>query len=344
MTTLTRAALGALTLGGWLLMPSAAQAQSITINIDKTAAEEYGLDVGGLEENLNSAVSDQLNIGDQTAFLAGMANAAALATKGMGVDYASNPKRVVFGGSFGTTVNGVGAGFSSGDYAVPEGGFSLQASAMAGINLGFGNEDSALSRFRLYANGLALGTSGDSFDASVYNYGAHLQIQVIKPRMSAAVEWGGLALTSGYEMSGYVMRLTSALPVETEQDGVILKWDAVGTYDIESVSDTIPVEVSTNLRVLVATVFVGGGVDIVNSGSATSEIALGGDISASAYGTQSNLGNIGVSLAGEGFADEIVPRVFTGLQADILFLKLYGQLNIGFNESFGGHFGARVVL
>ncbi len=328
----------------WMLTPSLAHAQSIDINLDAAKAKEYNLDVNGLEDNLSSAVSDQLNIGDQTAFLEDMANAAALATKGMGVDYASNPKRFVFGGSFGTAVNGVGASFGRGDYSVPEGGFSFSASAMVGINLGFGNEDSPLSRFRLYANGLVLGTSGDSFDASVYNYGAHLQFQLLKPRMSAVLEWGGLALTSGYELSGYAMSLSSKLPVETQQDGVELKWDALGTYDITSVSDTIPVEVSTNIRILVTTLYVGGGADIVNVGRATSDISLGGDISASAFGSTETLGDISVSLDGEGIADDVVPRLFAGLQADILFVKAYGQLNVGLNESFGGHVGLRVVL
>ena len=340
----THAALITAALSGGMLAAAPANAQSIVVNIDETQAEQYGLDVSGLENNLSSTVNDQLNIGDQAAFLAGMANAAALATKGMGVDYASNPKRVVFGGSFGSAVNGVGASFKRGEYAVPEGGFSMQASLMAGINLGFGNEDSALSRFRLYANGLTLGTSGDSFNASVYNYGAHLQFQLLKPRQAAVVEWGGLAVTSGYEVSGYVMELTSALPVATQQDEIELTWDAVGAYDIVSVSDTIPIEVSTNLRVFVATVFVGGGVDMVSAGSATSEVSLGGDITAAAAGQEATLGNIGVSLADEGFADDMVPRAFVGAQADLLFLKAYGQLNIGFNESFGGHIGLRVVL
>jgi hypothetical protein len=340
----TSAALITSALSLWLLSPSQAHAQSIDINIDAQKAKEYNLDVSSLEENLNNAVSDQLNIGDQTVFLEGMANAAALATKGMGVDYASNPKRVVFGGSFGTAVNGVGASLNRGDNSVPEGGFSFSASAMVGVNLGFGNEDSPMSRFRLYANGMVLGTSGESFDASIYNYGAHLQFQLVKPRMSTAAEWGGLALTSGYELSGYVMELSSALPVETEQDGVSLKWDALGTYNITSVSDTIPIELSTNVRVLIATLYVGGGADIVNVGSATSEISLGGDISASAYGETDTLGDITVSLDGEGFADDLVPRAFVGLQADILVVKVYGQLNVGFNDSFGGHVGVRVVL
>ena len=141
-----------------------------------------------------------------------------------------------------------------------------------------------------------------------------------------------------------MLTLSSALPVETQQDGVDLSWDATGTYDVTSVSDTIPVELSTNLRILVATVYVGGGADIVNVGSATSSISLGGDINASAYGQESTLGDITVSLDGEGIADEIVPRAFAGLQADILFIKAYGHLNVGFNDSFGGHVGLRVVL
>ena len=49
----------------WMLTPSLAHAQSIDINLDAAKAKEYNLDVNGLEDNLSSAVSDQLNIGDQ---------------------------------------------------------------------------------------------------------------------------------------------------------------------------------------------------------------------------------------------------------------------------------------
>ena len=52
----------------------------MTVRLTESQRLGYArLDASGLENNLNSTVSDQLNIGEQAAFLAGMANAAALA-------------------------------------------------------------------------------------------------------------------------------------------------------------------------------------------------------------------------------------------------------------------------
>ena len=62
------------------------------------------------------------------------------------------------------------------------------------------------------------------------------------------------------------------------------------------------------------------------------------------YGTTVNLGRVDLSYDGTGSADGITPRVFGGVQANILMFKLYGQLNVGFNDTFGGHTGLRVVL
>jgi hypothetical protein len=49
-------------------------------------------------------------------------------------------------------------------------------------------------------------------------------------------------------------------------------------------------------------------------------------------------------LDGLGIADELTPRVFGGVQVGLAVLKLYGHLNIGLNNSVGGHVGARIAL
>lgn len=320
-----------------------AGAQSIVVNIDEQVAAQFGIDPAEAESGVSSSIDSGLNIADQAEFLEAMANAAAMSSKGMGVDYASNIKTFMFGVSFGSAVNSAGFTFGRGGQELPDGsGFSLQLAAMAGVNLGFGNEDSAASRFKLYVNGMTLGTSGDIFDGSLYNLGAHLQLQLAKPRRSAAAEWGGLAVTSGYDVSGYALQLSQALPVNTDIDGNDLTWDATGTYDITAATTSIPVELSTNVRVAIVTVFAGGGVDI-QQGDASSVIGLSGPLEVSSQGQQATLGAAAVTLDGSALADAMTPRVFGGVQAGLGPFQVYGQLNVGFNDSIGGHVGARLA-
>ena len=328
-------------LAAWALI-GAAQAQEIQIQIDQSVADQHGIDSDQVSSEISSTIDGQLNITEQLTFLDAMANAAALSTRGMGVDYASNPKRAVFGMSVGSAVNAAGVTFSRGEQELPEdGGFSFQLSAMAGINLGMGREDAALSRVRLYANGMVMDTGGDIFDAKLLNYGAHLQVQLIKDRQGAGLEWGGLALTTGYQAAGYTLELKRELPVTTEFSGQSIDWDATGTYTISSTTDSIPIELSTNLRVLIFTVYGGGGIDW-NQGSASSSIGLSGPLEIGSGSQQ--LGTAAVTLSEEGLPDNVVPRIFVGTQANIALVKVYGHINVGLNSSFGGHTGLRFVL
>ncbi len=327
-----------------LLFSPAALAQQVAISIDESTAQGLGLDASDVESSMSGQISGDLNLVDQQAYLQSMANAAALASRGMGVDYASNVKRLIFGASLGSAVHSSSLSLGRGDDELPDGGFSSQLSLMAGVNLGFGDDDAALSRVRLFASGMAFTYAGDSFDASLYNLGGHVQVQLLKPRETAVVEWGGLAVTSGYQSAGYSLGLSSGLPVTVDEEGVSLTWDATGEYDIRAATTSVPLELSTNLRVLMVTVYAGGGADFITSGSATSAASLGGEITASAVGEQASLGTAVVSLSDEGYADELVPRVFAGAQLNVLMFKAYTHFNVGLNGSAGLNLGLRVAL
>ena len=92
-----------------LLLVSAAQAQDIQIDLSQGAAA--GIDTGSAEAQLRQAADTTLKLADQAAFLDEMAKATALSTRGLGVDYASNPEAFVFGIGFGSAVNAAGAQF-----------------------------------------------------------------------------------------------------------------------------------------------------------------------------------------------------------------------------------------
>jgi hypothetical protein len=150
-----------------------------------------------------------------------------------------------------------------------------------------------------------------------------------------------LDLTSGYEQSHYHMALSQTLPLSASD----LHWKASGSFDVDTSSATVPVELSTNLRVLVATLYGGVGLDIRGQSKATTDAELGGPLTVSFENTEQNLGTVTASLRSTGYAEAYAPRLFGGVQLNILMVKVYGHVNWGVAEnSFGGHLGVRVSL
>jgi hypothetical protein len=324
------------------LLSPLASAQQIHVALDEDKAAQVGLDASELEADLSSTISDELKLGDQTVYLQQMAQAAILSSKGMGADYASNPQRFVLGGSVGSAVNSSGARFGKGQDTLPEGGFAFQVTAMAGLNLGaLAKEESFLRRLTVYGNGMYLDTQGDPFSGELVNYGGHLQIKLVKRREEAIAEWGGLDLTTGFEASDYKLSLSHGLPIG-EGD---LEWDATGTYTIHSSTMSVPVELSTNIRVAFFGLYGGLAYDVWQSGNATSTISMTGPVMAKVQGQRTKLGSAEVSMGQAGAVPEIpLPRAFVGTQLNIFVVKVYGHVNLAFDQGFGGHAGVRIAL
>jgi hypothetical protein len=331
-----------------------AQAQTVNVEIDQAKAAALGLDPDAMQSELEGVIADQLYTDDNGWYMEKYANASAMAIKGMGVDYASNPKTFVLGVSVGPAVSGVPFSLSRGPESLPEGGFALMIAAHGGVNLGVldGGKDTALDHVLVYVSGMSISPPANrEFKASLYNVGAHLQVSVGSPvKAGGVVEWGGIAFTGGYELSAYQLSLQQELPISKEVDagnGVVsapatLTWTANGTYDLGATASTIPLEVSTNLKIAVVTPFVGAGFDI-NAADATSNAGLTGPISAKAAGQTEDIGSASVTLAGTGSAEPFVPRLFGGVQLGLSLFKIYGQLNYGFNETYGAHVGLRLA-
>lgn len=335
-------------LGLALLAGAEARAQSVTLalDVDPQKSQQLGLDTAAVQGDLASLIESELRLDTVTEFLDSMANAAAISSRGMGIDYASNPQKFVVGASVGTGVHDAGFTFAKGEQTLPTGGFAAQVSLMAGLNLGGvlgAKKGAAGRRFLVYANGMSMPLPSSSpFGGSMYNVGAHLQVNAIGGGNGKIAEWGGLSLNGGFERSTYVMRLRRDLPLEVPSGGVDLGWAATGEFEVTALSDAIPLEISTNVRVLAVTAFLGGGVDLV-TGTSVVAASMSGPIEGSAGGRKVDLGNATLSVAADGIADELVPRLFVGAQANVLMVKAYGQLNVGLNDALGGHLGLRVA-
>lgn len=330
----------------WLAF-GVARAQNVTVDIDAAKAQALGLDPADLENQLQGLIADELYTDDNDWYMAKYANASAMAVKGMGVDYASNFKTFVVGGSLGPAVSGVPFSLTRGPDALPEGGFALMAAGHAGVNLGLldGGKKTPLDHVRVFVSGLALNPPGnDQFQASMYNFGGHVQLSVGGPKkLTPVFTWGGLLLTAGYEQSSYRLSLSQTLPLSQKIEPATVTWRATGTYDLGATARTVPIELSTNFRVAVLTPYAGVGLDL-DTADASSQVSLSGPISASAQGAKEDLGSASVTLDGFGSAAPLSPRVFGGAQVALAYFKLYGQLNYRFDQTYGAFIGARFAM
>ena len=326
---------------GFSLAGSTANAQDISVTWNNAPK---GVDTASLEAGLKGSIGSEFALEGMNDLLSSMANAAAISSSGIGVDYVSNPRVFVFGASMGAAGDGIGFPPDAGDDAMPSAGFASTASMMVGANLGaLTLGKGPLARFRVYAHGLTRTTGlAGGLETRLDNYGGHVQVAAIKPRRLGlgTLEWGGLSFTTGYEKTIVGLSLSSdeALNISTEVEGMEIGWDAKGTVDVTSTVHTIPFEVSTNLRVLMVAIYGGAAFDITPS-DATAALSLSGPISIT--GENGPIGNAEFTLDRSATGAPSQQRLFAGAQLDLPILKLYSQANLGLNGTSGFHMGVR---
>lgn len=339
------------------LAPGLAGAQTLELTLTPQA-QSAGLDEAALESSLNGAIGEALKLGTQDqhdAFIDSMIEAAAISARGLGVDYASNIEKVVVGGAVGSGVHESGFTFGRGKDLLPKGGFGAQISLMTGVNLGMGGEEhKAADRFRLYVNGLAMRLPSDrNFGGQMANAGAHLQIKLIEGNYGAkVVESGGLDLTSGFEYSAYSFDLRETLPIEAPLGGNSgsVTWNADGSYNINSDVMAVPIELSTNLRIFVVSLYLGGGYDVNVMATGTSGAALAGPLSGRVLAPDGStydgdVGDASITAQANGQGGPGAMRIFAGAQLNVLMFKGFAHLNVEpLNGAIGGHVGARVAI
>ena len=335
-----------------LFTTSSAFAQTtVDFQVDDARAQQVGVDPTEIEQGISSYVEDALRIVDADAFMASMSEATAIAGKGLGVDYASNPQQFVFGISIGTGANASGLVLDRDDGTLPEGGFAAQTSAMAGLNLGLldGSSDDEglqfLDRFVVSVHGMSFRAPGNSrtFQGSMYNYGGHVTMKLIGHGEKGILDWGGLALTTGYEHATYRLRFTGDAPFSTDADDVNVRWNATGVYDLVSDVESIPFELSSNVRVSVVTVFLGAGVDL-NVGRTTGVGALSGPIIVEVDSGAESIGTGEVASDATGDSEPLAVRGFGGVQVNILPVKLYAAIHGSSRASASLQAGLRIAM
>ena len=346
---------GALGLAVQLLTPRLAQADAsasvdITLNADgQRLAEELGLDLEGFQQDVSDKVAGALQISEVQRFLRSFANATSFSNRGIGVDYASNSDRFILGLATNLAVSAdLG---DEGDDDVPTVGVAPNFTLMGGVNL---------RRWRhpeltVFANLFHYNADSGELHGGVTSLGLHAQYKLFTPtrgQKRLLVQWGGLDFTGGVELARWKLGLYGDLSHDFTFTGAAGTSSTVeatvsGRFDVGATTVTLPLEVTTNVRLLyLLSLYVGGGLDLqvgeASIGAGTSGALRG--TSPTAPDTFETIGEVSARASGENSPSLLGYHVLLGVQANLWRLKIFAQASVQPISDVSVATGVRLVL
>ena len=330
-----------------LLLANVAAAAEVTVKIRESPvaasfAQQAGLDVPTLEADVRRELENLFQTYRVADYLRSFGDAQAFASRGMGVDYASNIEAAMIGVAGNLSLN-IERGYLPQNTRTrpPAGGVSTNATIMAGLNLDY----FYLGPFTIYGNYFERSGTVDEFAADLSNWGVHLQLKLWGSRrdrwLNALFQWGGVDVTTGLERARLRLTLDGALnrdiPVGQSVPGAsspVVAVSSAGRFTIDMQTFSIPVEVTTNIRLLyLLSLYAGFGFDWQLGGGSNLAVELDGGMIGRATGSDGQTMQVDLGTASVDATESVDPspgrlRWLLGLQVNVWIIKVFAQLNI----------------
>lgn len=304
---------------------------------------------------MKTEVESNIPADTQTNFLKQMAGAGAASTRGMGVDYASNPDIFTVGFGIGMGFGGFTGGISAPSNGLPSVGVGAGSSFILGLNAArVGIKDFwkiKSNRLTLYLNGMGYTMDQISnFYASTFSLGAHGQYEIVPQKAILPfkmLHWNGVDVSSGFDYTSMTAKITNNYTF-TQTDGTLTtNWKVNGEVGAETGIFTIPIEASTGIQFLyVFTMYTGVGVDM-NFGSSSSIANVGGPFSltdpTNLPGKEIIGGDAKLDLSESQSPNFLDLRFFGGLQLNISALKIGTQVGWATGDNYNANFFIRAA-
>jgi hypothetical protein len=332
------------------ILGGVAHAQSaVTVTLSdqgKAAAAALGYTETDFANKIKSQVDDEYQTNNVNGFLRSFTDATGFSQRGLGVDYVSVPNSFIVGVAANAAV--ASDSLLTSDQRPTSGGAAVNFGAMIGLNLG----GMDLPRWTIYANGFYQTASTDRLSGTLISAGAHAQVKLISPEdtggTATVVRWIGLDVTSGVEYTSWSLgagdsgiKNTFDIPSMNNGATTSLTLNSLGTFDLKSNAVTIPVEVTTGLRIaLIASIFVGAGVDFTY-GKSTVNGNLNGAVT-DQNGT--NYGTVNIQANGSNTGSPAAGRILGGVQLNLWKLKIFVQGNLSQTPAASIAAGVRLVI
>ena len=292
-----------------------------------------------LVQQLTFQVNGLFQTDNVGAFLKDFQNAQSFSTKGLGVDYASEGTLVEAGATLSFASNVDKAYKPSGSYTDPPisgggGSFSL----MGGVGLGLIGIDPLMVFGNWFKGSASLG----QLDGNYQNWGLHGQLRLLGPSRSssatqALIRWGGIAITSGADYSR--LTLSSSRNIKstfnTGTSGVLVPVtvtsDGPVVFSLEQTTWSVPLEVTTSLRLLtLLSVYGGIGFDWQLGGGSDMNIAMSANLSGKSPldGSAVSLGTATINASGHVNPSAARLREIFGVQINAMLVRIFVQMNV----------------
>jgi hypothetical protein len=276
-----------------------------------------------LEDLVNTVIPDATTLN----FLPEMADAAILANKGLSTDYASNVEVFVLGAGIGLGIDlgeeGTGSGTGDGNATLPA--IGIGGTITLGANMGLFLKGKFWDRSTVYVNYFSYSLTTGSVTGEVSSFGLHYQFKLLTPLDFAAglVRWGGVDLSTGLETSSTIINTTVEVDQTVTNGGATANYAGVAQVGADISATSIPIEVTTNVRLAyIFTLFGGFGFDI-NSGSSKSIANISGPVTLG--GTASGSGDASLDLGKDDGPSGTSFRTIIGAQMNLTAVRVFVQ-------------------
>jgi hypothetical protein len=254
------------------------------------------------------------------------------------VDYASEATYFEVGGSASFAL-GIDRTYQpGGTQGFPIQGVGLNASVMAGVSLGF-----LKLPVMVFGNWMEVPTQRyGAMSGTLDNWGIHAQLRLWGPdrkttALKALIRWGGIAITSGFDSShmglgvSHDVKSSFNIPSNTISNGVNVDVTGAGTgvFNIDMTTRSIPVEVTTSLRLLTLVTAYGGlGFDWQLSGGSNLDLRMNASMMGNIANQKLDLGTATVHAVSNVAPSPATVRGILGAQVNLWLLRIFLQANV----------------
>ena len=304
-------------------------------------AAGLGMTTDELTQRLRDQVGSLFQATNVSSFLKDFQNAQSFSAKGLGVDYASEATLAEIGATLSFASNVDKAYKPSGSYTDPPiSGGGANFSLMGGLGLGLFGLDPVMVFGNWFKGSASLG----QLDGSYHNWGFHGQLRLLGPSRTPSatkflVRWGGVAVTSGVDYSHLSLsthkQIKSTINVPSNIAGadsapVSLASDVNGilTFTLDQTTWSVPLEVTTSLRLLsLVTIYGGFGLDWQLGGGSDLKIVMD-NATATLKANGASLGTVSINAGGHANPSPARLREIFGVQLGFVdVVRLFVQVN-----------------
>ena len=181
---------------------------TVTLNAQgEQLASDLGFSIADMIATTRLKIDELYKVSRLPGLLRGFADTAAIAQRGLGVDYDPDSGDILIG----ATAGGIHGDVAIGTTNDLLGGSIVNFAAMSGVNLGRWNHP----RWTVFASGFYESTTIVDLDGTLLTLGAHVQYRLVPQTSPSRARWMGVLATTGLEYATWTVGTATGGSIES---------------------------------------------------------------------------------------------------------------------------------